>query len=87
MRVRAALIVGTGSNHRRHEITTVDSCEHGLGITIDHVPLCPGQVVQVILAEDFARAGRYRVVWVAPPGSARSGEAGIELVSAALAQF
>ena len=87
MRVRAALILGSGSDHRRYEITTVDSSEHGFGIAIGPVSLLPGQIVQVILAEDLKRAGRYRVVWVGPAGSVRSGDAGIEFLSAAIAQF
>jgi hypothetical protein len=87
MRVRAALILGSGSDHRRFEITTVDFSEHGLGIAIGPSSLFPGQIVQVILAEDLTRAGRYRVVWVGPAGSARSGDAGIEFLSPAITQF
>jgi hypothetical protein len=87
MRARAALIVGSGSDHRRYEATTVDSSEHGLRIAADSVSLAPDQNVQVILMEDLRRAGRYRVVWVGPAGSARSGEVGIEFLSPAIAQF
>ena len=87
MRLRATLIVGAGSNHRRYEVTTIDHSEHGLRINVDSVSLTPDETVQVILMDDLGRAGRYRVVWVGPAESARAGDAGLEFLSSAIAQF